>query len=86
MATGTHHEIVLEDQVSLVDNVSAVINNPVATYRPRVEIGIGRAEWDIACTGFGMMLGGQFCDTPGAIIGGVAAYAWARRRYPQTDT
>jgi hypothetical protein len=55
-----------------------------ATVNPRVhgEIGVSRVMWDVSTTSFGAMLGQAALGQKGVIVGGAAAYVWARRRWP----
>lgn len=56
-----------------------------ATLNPRVhgEIGVSRVMWDVSTTSFGAMLGQAALGQKGVIVGGAAAYFWARRRWPE---
>jgi hypothetical protein len=38
--------------------------------------------WDVSTTSFGAMLGQAALGQKGVIVGGAAAYVWARRRWP----
>jgi hypothetical protein len=50
-----------------------------------VEAGLRRTQWDLTCTSFGLGIGGLAAGKPGAIIGGVTSYVWARRQWPEDD-
>jgi hypothetical protein len=46
------------------------------------EVGVNRVTWDASVTGFGAMLGQSALGQKGMVVGGAAAYFWARRRWP----
>lgn len=40
-----------------------------------------RTQWEMSCTGFGMLLGGLAAGTKGAALGGIVGYVWGHQRW-----
>ena len=52
---------------------------------PKVDISLTENLWDFGTTGFGITVGAVVGHAPGAIVGGIAMYAWGRWRWRQTQ-
>jgi hypothetical protein len=86
-ATGTHMATggqVVESSAHVSASGTLSASGTVAA-RVHGEIGVNRISWDAGMTGFGAMVGQAALGQKGMVIGGAAAYLWARRRWPDHD-
>lgn len=73
----------LVEQASVASTAGSAIADASAPTRLRVEVGVPRKDWIIGCSAAGMGAGHIVGGKPGAAVGAVSGYLYARRTWPK---
>jgi hypothetical protein len=71
-------------------HASAGASDVVVTPRPdsavpSIDVSLSENAWDLTTIATGVAVGSVFGHVPGAVVGGVALYAWGRLRWRQVQ-